>query len=264
MAIEPYTAATGNLSCAWAEVLLRLLDPGVDGLSPAVAIVSEFTDDIPMELAEIRDALDAELGARGKANVHTVANTIFPASLWRPGEPDDAARLYARYERVWPRVRRDRRNHHGVYFRRLTSFRSGDRQDAEPVNQLQRMIESFEASNHRRSALQAGLFDPTADHRSSRYLGFPCLQQVAFTPLGNDGLGVTGFYATQYQLEKAYGNYLGLCRLGRFVAAQLDRRLVRMTCVASLALSGDVPKTSAFAQRLRTLMNRNPVELRPA
>jgi hypothetical protein len=265
MAIEPFTAASPNLSRAWAEVLLRLLDPGIEGLSPAVVIVSEFADGgVPAEIAAIRQLLDTELTTRRKPSVHTVSNTIFPESLWRPGEPDDAAELYARYARVWPRIGRDRRNHHGVYFQRLTSFRPGGCGDLAPVNQLQQMLECYRNSNHRRSALQAGLFDPTADHRNARYLGFPCLQQVAFTPIGGEELGVTGFYATQYQLEKAYGNYLGLCRLGRFVAAQLGRRLVRMSCVASLALGDGVPKSSAFAQSLRTIVSGYLEELRPA
>ena len=32
---------------------------------------------------------------------------------------------------------------------------------------------------------------------------------------------MTGFYATQYVVERAYGNYLGLCRLGEFMAHEM-------------------------------------------
>ena len=73
----------------------------------------------------------------------------------------------------------------------------------------------------------------------SRLQGFPCLQQVGFAKVGEDGLAVTGFYPMQYVFERAYGNYLGLCRLGKFMAAQMGLRMVRMTCVAGVAMLGE-------------------------
>jgi hypothetical protein len=55
---------------------------------------------------------------------------------------------------------------------------------------------------------------------------------VAFNP--TDGkLEVTGFYALQHHVPKAYGNYLGLCWLGRFMAKQMGLQLSQVTCVAS-------------------------------
>lgn len=69
--------------------------------------------------------------------------------------------------------------------------------------------------------------------------GFPCLQQIAFAPCGRDGLIITGFYAMQYIFERAYGNYLGLCRLGEFIAAQLGLKLVQMNCISNIAVLGE-------------------------
>ena len=256
MATEPFIVPSSNLSESWARVFLRLLEHGVTDLAPAVVIVSQFGNDGPREIPAIRERLDAELGARGKRSVHTLANTIFPETLWQPDAPNNDAVLYARYERVWPRIQKDTANRRGVYFRRLTAYRPSRYPNSEPVNQLQRLIETYRRS-HRRSALQAGIFDPTGDHRNEPFLGFPCLQQIAFAPLGRDALGMTAFYAMQYQFEKAYGNYLGLCRLGRFVATQLGRRLTRMTCIASIAKLGDnlTKATFApFATDLRTII----------
>ena len=99
-----------------------------------------------------------------------------------------------------------------------------------------------------RSALQAAIFDPTKDHTNQRMRGFPCLQQVAFAPQGADGLMVTGLYATQYIFERAYGNYLGLCRLGRFMAQEMGKQLTQVTCVASPAKGGD--KTKGYLREL--------------
>lgn len=255
MAIEPFTPPSGNLSEAWAQVFLRLTAPGVTGLSPVVVTVSDFNEGKPVELSSIRTPLDAALVQQGHSTVNTVANTIFPESLWQIGVPNNDRELYARYDRIWPRIQRDRLNRRGVYFQRLTSFRPSNHSSDEPINQLARIIDIYKR-NHRRSALQAGLFDPTGDHRNEPYLGFPCLQQLAFVPLGDDALAVTAFYALQVQFEKAYGNYLGLCRLGRFVAAQLDRSLVRVTCMASLATNGNATKASlaGLAQEVQAVL----------
>jgi hypothetical protein len=265
VAIEPFTALSGNLSEAWAQVLLRLLAPGITALSPVVVAVTDFDDVGPVELPSIRALLDAALVEHNHREINTVANTVFPESLWRPGTPNNDTNLYARYDRIWPRIQRYAANRRGVYFRRLTSFRPSTHSTDEPVNQLARLIEIYKHT-HRRSALQAGLFDPTSDHRNEPYLGFPCLQQLAFVPLDDDALAITAFYAMQLQFEKAYGNYLGLCRLGRFVAAQLDRRLVRMTCTASVVTNGDATKSglAGLGQQLRAILAERGEERRTA
>jgi len=90
-------------------------------------------------------------------------------------------------------------------------------------------------------------------------MGFPCLHQVCFTPIGTngcEGLAVTGFYATQHIFEKAYGNYLGLYRLGHFVAHEMKLRLVRMTCISASARLGNVDKSEveAFACEMRRVV----------
>lgn len=43
----------------------------------------------------------------------------------------------------------------------------------------------------------------------------------------------------QYIFERAYGNYLGLCRLGEFIAAQLGLKLVQMNCISNIAVLGE-------------------------
>lgn len=260
MTSEPLLPRSRNLSNAWAEVFLKLMDRGVDRLTSVMVTVTDLDGNgVPHENRELRDKLDRELTARRYYSCHTVANTIFPDSLWNPAVDGNANMLFERYERIWPRIRKHHRNHLGVYFRRLTAFASRKYGDSgEPVNQLQHIIDTYNRGNHRVSALQASTFDPTQDHTHRRQQGFPCLQQVAFVPLDDKGLCVTGFYATQYMFERAYGNYLGLCRLGRFMAAQMGLSLVQMTCIAAVARRSD-PKINkgelqAFANDLRQLL----------
>ena len=53
--------------------------------------------------------------------------------------------------------------------------------------------------------------------------------------MGDDSLAVTGFYAKQHMFERAYGNYLGLCHLGRFMAHEMGLTLSQVVCIATPA-----------------------------
>jgi hypothetical protein len=211
-------------------------------MAPLIVTVTGLGEDAsPSENDSIRTALDDSLLSLGTGlSVNTVASTIFPESLWDPRRPRQ--QLYDRFERIWPKVKQCPGNRRGHYFRRLTQFGNGLH-----ANQLEYIISTYlgdnnRRENHRRSALQAALLDPANDHSHSRQQGFPCLQQVAFIPLGGGEMCVTGFYGLQYLFQRAYGNYLGLCRLGRFMAHEMGLKLTRMTCVASAAtLAGGKP-----------------------
>jgi hypothetical protein len=251
-----YVAKHSQLSLAWFETLNELMRPGVVALSPFVATITEFDEkSLPREDARIRRHLDGLLA--NKQSCRTVASTIFPNSLWRRSVPDDSHDLYSRYEKIWPRVKKCRANSNGVYFRRMTSYLPKNYlEDAEPINQLQHVIDIYKQGTHRHSALQASIFDPTRDHSSARQRGFPCLQQVAFG-VENGNLELTGFYAKQYHVAKAYGNYLGLCWLGRFMAQQMDLSLTKVTCVASMLELGKFGKTEMlpFVSDIRAILN---------
>ena len=239
-----------NLSAAWAKVFLTVLK--ANEVSPVVVVIRNISDTGPEEIPEIRHALDDLLEGDGKGlSCNTVANTIFP-SIWNPRA--DRQELYDRYNRILPKLRKHQRHRYGLYFQRLTSF-GADEDDNCGVNQLERIIETWHRGNHRRTALQAGLFDPHQDHTDQRLRGFPCLQQVSFAPCGDGGLSITGFYATQYLVERAYGNYLGLCRLGRFMAHEMGLRFDQMVCIAT-PVKLERPKYSvkSLAERVRNAL----------
>lgn len=225
-----YVAKSQNLSVAWIEVFNHLMQPGISDLSPAVISISEFDErSLPREIAGVQEAIDGV----NKQTCRTIANTIFPNSLWTPNATENAKLLFERYGRIWKTISKCPANSKGVYFRRMTSYKpTGAPADMKPVNQLAHVIDTYNGGNHRHSALQASIFDPTCDHTKSPRRGFPCLQQVAFN--ASEGyLEVTGFYALQHHMPKAYGNYLGLCWLGRFMSQQMGLRLAQVTCIAS-------------------------------
>jgi hypothetical protein len=229
------TVEESNLSYAWGKAFLRVMERGVDDIMPLVVTVKIDTSGIPVEDPQIRRALDRALIEHGEDDCQAVANTIFPASLWNPRRP--RPELYRRYQLLVPRLRRTYlENRNGLYFQRMIAY-----DDDRPVNQLEHVITTYLGDNHRRSALQLALFDPRVDHTHQRQRGFPCLQSVTFTPYGQGELAVTGFYPLQTLFAKAYGNYLGLSRLGRFVGHELNLRFTRLTCVAAVATRA-VPK----------------------
>lgn len=236
----PLVIEDASLSVAWLRALDALLAVGDDEIN--IATITIHDADAPsVEDERVRDALNRALKREQRVSCETVANTIFPNSYWNPQIRDKGAALFARYQRAWPGIKKCPQNRKGVYFHRLTAYEPVGAK--EPVNQLQFILETFNSGNHRRSALQASVFDPTRDHSNSPQRGFPCLQQVAFSPIGKGGLAVTGMYATQYHVEKAYGNYLGLLRLGRFMAHEMGFKLTRVTCFATVLSLGNFNKS---------------------
>ena len=235
---RPVIIEQRNLSVAWGMAFLDVLKDSE--VSPLVVVIKDLNGGEPPEVPSIREALDQALESGGKGSCHTVANTIFPSSMWNPQV--ERKILFDRYLLTLPRLRKRKGNRNGLYFERLIAFgHTGDYKDS--FNQLDHVIKTWDAGNSRRSALQAALFDPHRDHTDQRQRGFPCLMQVAFDPQGKDGLAMTGIYVTQYIFERAYGNYLGLIRLGNFMAHEMGLTLERVTCVATRTVR-DSSKTS--------------------
>ena len=230
MTSEHFVESSG-VSLAWGRALKRVARRGRKELAPlTVAITGNHTEEVLYEDSRIREALDRLLRAKSMNSVHTVANTIFPDSLWN----SERARkhLFQRYERIVERVRQaNRQNRHGIYFERMISNGPNDAN-----NQLDFGLKTYTSRRGvRRSVLQVGVFDPRQDHSAAALRGFPCLQHLSFVPDRSGCLSVNAFYATQYMVSRAYGNYLGLCQLGRFVAHELDLSLTRVTCHVGLA-----------------------------
>lgn len=242
-----------SLSVAWARAIAIASRCGRE-VAPLVVAFTGFHNGVPTESANIRAELDGLLIRHRSASVETVAGTIFPLSMWNP--QCRASTLYDRYNSIYGHLRRIKANKNGTYFGRMIA---GDR---EPQNQLDRVVRSYlEKPGGRRSKLQISIFDPSIDHRDEPYLGFPCLQHLSFAPNGDDELAVNAFYTMQYLIQKAYGNYLGLARLGAFVAHELGRRLTRVTCVAGIAqIEGSIRKRRITRADLKPFVEGAPGE----
>jgi thymidylate synthase len=227
-----------NLSRAWARAFLALNEPGVTHVTPLVVTINGLSNRPAEEDEPIRQELEKHLRIHNHQGCHTVANTIFPKSLWNPLL--DRSILYKRYLDILPRLKQaSTKNRYGLYFERLIHF-EGNYPNQDSVNQLEYVITTYLQGNRRGSALQASVIDPYRDHTHARQRGFPCLQQVSFAVHNKRELCLTGYYATQYYFERAYGNFLGLCDLGWFMAQEMKLHLSQVTCIAADAQLGNI------------------------
>jgi hypothetical protein len=252
---KPVTIDADNLSIGWGKVMLALTRRGVKRLAPLTLIVRGFGNDgEAAEVPEIRHALDAFLAAQGKRDTENVAWTIFPQRYWQMSGGDREA-FFDLYIESFQRVQdfNPLNNKRGSYFQRLVDLNG----DGKGPNQLKWMLNEYDThpKSRRASKFQATTFDPARDYSSTGQLEFPCLQQVSFIFEG-DGLHMNAFYATQQIARKGYGNYLGLARLGAFMAGQMKLRFEQLNVFVGIAQM-DVNKSDADLITLLSVIQKH-------
>jgi len=237
----PIVIAHGNLSVAWAAALLREASPHTRTRStPIMVSIDEFDEwQQPIEVLAIREALDRTIAAvNGNAprprvqRVDATAQTIFPHMSWSPRRPRPADELFEWYlHRMLPKLQhRSTLNRRGTYFSRMIAHKgvtsSGKIRE---INQLAEIIRWYREHEQPpiNSITQVTIREPIKDHTGAARQGFPCLQQLSFARHKGE-LVLGAYYPTESIFERGYGNYLGLCRLGCFMAVELGLRLARV------------------------------------
>lgn len=174
--------------------------------------------------------VDDFLAHYGKS-VETVANTIFPAGLYRRfGAP---AFIDVFHDKVLAKVRRTER-WSGYYFERMTRVPVPD---AEPMNQLWDIVERIRDDKVRSlNKFELSLFDPVRDVDASPY-GGQCLSFLSFklVPGAPMRLTLTAMYRNHFYIEKLLGNLMGLGRLMAFVAAETGLAVGALTVISTHA-----------------------------
>lgn len=251
---NPEAIVESNLSYAWAQAFLRAMGPGKVTGHPLLLSVIDLHSGEPLQNSAIRTALDGVLYAMNKTSVDDSAYTIFPFSMWNVRNPRPTRDwVFERYLHNLPRIKaRNPLNRNGTYFERMIHFiGASESTEVKTINQLDHVIQVWQHADKREkgtspraSALQVSCMDPAKDHTFQPRRGFPCLQQVSFTcDRENRLLTVNAYYPTQYVFDRGYGNYLGLCHLGLFMAHEMELQLDRLNCFIVTAELGDVTKT---------------------
>jgi hypothetical protein len=244
----PEVISEANLSYAWGRALLIAMQ-GSKNLMPLTISIGGLTNGLPAEDDRIRRAVDTALDRNGKYNCAISAMTIFPFKYWnQTGRPHIKEFTDLYLSRYLPRLKAlNSRNRTGTYFERMIAFEGIKRKGGNDTkNQLQHIIALWPkggiGSRPRQSALQVAIFDPVKDHNGSPRSIFPCLQQVSFAYDDAGGLAVNAYYPAQYIFDRAYGNYLGLCHLGYFMADEMGLEFVRLNCFIGRPELGDITK----------------------
>lgn len=228
---------SSNLSMAWLEIFESIVNSSGKEVSPLVVTLTDFSED-----KKIRDILNSHLKKNGHSSIETVSETIFPNSLYTYCDYEKE-KLYQTYISNLPRIKaiESAKNGRGTYFERLITYGEEDK-----LNQLEIIIKALGEKRVRRSKMQASTFDPLQDHIPDAYQKFPCLQHVTFYKSEAGGLIINGFYAVQFLYQKAYGNWLGLINLGKFVARESNLKLEKFNCFIGVEqIEQKISKTEA-------------------
>lgn len=233
--IEPVQAT--SILNAWSSAVNAVMAVA-DHAAPPLAIsirggVQSLPADSDDKVAMIDAFLEHEGARRGSfiASTAQSALTIFPYALWiRRGKPSAASFCKLCVSQLYPRMKKiNSLNKYGTYFQRMMAYPIPLSTTGETVRQLEHIIDLMAVNNYRykESSLQLSVFHPVLDHTKQRRRGFPCLQQVGVS-WTSDGFALNAFYPTQYLIDRALGNYIGLTHLGMFMAHESGREFVQL------------------------------------
>lgn len=220
------------------NVVIDVLDPVARG------VVSD-----PL-VAEV----DAFLIAKSVKAVETVANTIFPAALYRRyGAPAFFDRFT---QNVLPKVRRNADRWSGYYFERMIALPIPE---GRPVNQLADIVARLRnPAVKARNKFELSIFDPARDVDKSPY-GGQCMSFGSFKKreaADGEHLDFTVMYRNHYYVEKLLGNLIGLGRLMAFVAGEAGLQVGQLTVISThgeIDLPGEAPHKTTRKELLALL-----------
>lgn len=224
---EPVCIVSDDLQSAWLEVVKQLMHSHWELRNLIIQIRNPGLLD-PSFHAKIKGFAKVQ----GLLGPKDVAYTIFPHKLYQL--EGDAANLFAAYnkpEGLFDRVKIG----WGTYFRRMTNYETAN----GIVNQLDTIIEAIRhRGNLCKAAYTIVIQNPGGE--TVRPLGGPCLNYIAVqAEPGQAGqpltLGLLAVYRNHDFLERAYGNYWGLCNLLMFLANEVRGKAGPLTCVSSHA-----------------------------
>ena len=225
-----------NVPSAWlkaSKMLMTSPDHRLSNLCVAIAEPTVDNVDVRDELRAFR-AQRIAAGRKAPHDVDSVARTIFPNEFYRTTAPDPEEHLYKLAAITLPAVRCDPKNSRGTYFERLVAYPAAGG-DHEAINQLAAVLKwlrrAADAGDQYGNKYELALFHPVRD---TNLQGFPCLSSVSLT-LSQGTLSATALYRSQYFIDRAYGNFLGLGSLLAFLSAESGFDSGELLCVASHA-----------------------------
>ena len=235
------------------------------------------------ELLGVRQAIDdevAHLRASGKKkSIHTVANTIFPISLYRDGHPEAFYKAAITGQSGRDGTITSWGANGGTYIGRLLQYPT---YGGERFNQVARMIRNLDAELDYKDSYEMALTcePPDVDPHSpslfasastfvpgydNSHRGGQCLSHISLNRSSKGALSMVALYRHQTYLTRAYGNFLGLSRLLHFLVRESRKnlRVGELMVVASHAEIEREARSGAhkLIDRSKMHLDDEPVEI---
>ncbi len=238
---EPINVLANDFQQAWLDAVKLLMTDHWERNNVVVHV-----KDVTVMDQRFHDTMESFAKAQSLLGPKHVAYTIFPHRLC---QGKDAPALFTAYNKpsgFYDRVKTS----WGTYFRRMTNYEGTN----GAVNQLDKIISAIrDRENLSRAAYTVVIQYPGGE--TIRPLGGPCLNYLAIQAEPAQGnqpmtLGLLAVYRNHDFLERAYGNYWGLCNLIQFLAREVEGSSGPLTCVSSHAyVSGKKTALKAFVER---------------
>lgn len=243
-----------TLAQAWVAAMELMLGRDGKAVNLDVAFQADSIDDaaVTAQIDAFVNQKDLRHNDGNLLTVATVANTIFPLALYHPHLGDDAApRLYENYA-LSMRIHRRRKRDKETYFSRLVAYPVSPSTEVAGEwfnpdgswNQLGYYVERLRGQRetlHLSSSYELGVSHPIdaelrvqAPFKDKRMTSFPCLSHVSLT-LVDDRVHMNATYRNHTFISRAYGNYIGLASLLRFIARETGARPGEVQVVATHA-----------------------------
>jgi hypothetical protein len=234
----PFLVQENSFQKAWIKAVKHLSQNHWNSYNLVVQFLDPFCidDDLHKKVEEFSKEIDIR-------SPKDVAYTIFPYNQYN----GDANELYSGYlDKFYPWTRKREHRGWGTYFERMINYI--DKNGKGRVNQLDNIISAI----NNRETVNTSAYTITITYpggETIRPLGGPCLNYLTIQMLpGNPvKLGLLAIYRNHEFLERAYGNYLGLCKLLNFINCETNTQPGYITCISSHAfVSGEKTNLNKF------------------
>jgi len=226
---KPIVICENSFQIAWARAIKELSDRGWDVWNVVVQI------DHPELFDNGNNILLENFAKRnGLISQKYVANTIFPQTFFSNGI--SRTKLYKKYWRFFNRPRKEPRHRWGTYFGRMIEYPVPN----GSIDQLGIIIDNIRTRPKNYGSSYA-IVIPCPHKDLKKIRGAPCLNYItiqtenAAEPNSTKIINMLAVYRNHNFTERAYGNYLGLCDLMKYITNETNSQIGTLTCISSHA-----------------------------
>lgn len=243
---------SADIGSAWLAAYQALQKTG-HAVNLAVSIADPLREDRGVRRAIEQELVNLHAEEKGDfrrpQSMHTVANTIFPIGLYRPGSEGAAQRFLKNVAHGESQRSGARHRGWGTYIGRLTAYPAPN---GTSTNQIQAILKTLNLETEYKDRYEIPIVAPHLDagrapdcaagavlHGDAsidvfRPQGGPFLAHLSLTSF-EGRLSIVALYRAHVYETRAYGNFLGLARLLAFLANESGRTVGELLVVTGHA-----------------------------